>query len=483
MDWPPVALVIVNWNGRDLLGDCLESLARLDYPSDRLRILVVDNLSTDDSLEFLRSRYPRVETVSNDANNYARANNLGVRLTDSPYVALLNNDTRVDKAWLRQLVAAMEECPEAAAAGSRVLFMDGRINSTGLESLEEFHWRDRGFGEEDRGQYDRRETVQGISGCSMILRRTALRRVGLLDEDFEMYYEDVDLCFRLCAAGYKLLYEPTSVVHHRYNATIRRSGQLGGKDRFGERNRLYIIARHFPGELSRWLFASRFLLECSGRELKGFLPRLTKKWIEAGTSPREARSHAVMLLQGKLRLLRHVHRNRALQREIAHLHLDKQKMLDEFHAGEARLIEKLADEQRKVIATRERLEGELNATHENFRAAAAAYERVLAEVAAERVKDRAAYEGVVAEAEAARDKARGDFASEQERRKEREKWLRILITELAMRRVRPLDVAEQAFLEVMERGEGEGGVSGDHAAAGGKDIGGGESVSGGGPVR
>src|SRR5262249_4492385 len=156
--------------------------------------------SSDGSVEFVRERFPDIHLHQHEVNNYARANNFGVRTTTTPYVAFLNSDTRVDPRWLTTLVDALEKTPDAAAAGTRVVCPDGRLNSAALDFLPDFHLRARGFGEQDRGQYAFGE-VTGLSGCAILLRRAALREVGLLDEDFEMYYEDVDMSFRLRAAG------------------------------------------------------------------------------------------------------------------------------------------------------------------------------------------------------------------------------------------------------------------------------------------
>ncbi|MFO0985216.1 MAG: glycosyltransferase family 2 protein [Planctomycetota bacterium] len=226
MTLPSVAIVIVNWNGREFIGDCLGALRELDYPRDRVQAMVVDNGSSDGSVEFVRSTFPEVPVHEHEVNNYARANNFGVRTTTTDYVAFLNSDARVEPRWLQALVAALEANPRAGGAGSKILFTDGRINSTGLEFLPGFHFRDRGFGEQDTGQFPTGE-VAGLSGCAVLWRRAALRDAGLLDEDFEMYYEDVDQSFRMRRHGWVLLFVADSIVHHLYNASIKKSPQRG----------------------------------------------------------------------------------------------------------------------------------------------------------------------------------------------------------------------------------------------------------------
>ena len=392
MNLPAVAVVIANWNGQDLLGDCLGAFAELDYPSELVRVIVVDNASTDDSVTYVRANFPDVEVIENEVNNYAMANNLGVKASDSPYVAFLNTDTRVDAGWLKALVAALEETPDAAAVGSKVLFMDGRINSTGIAALPDFHWQDRGFGEKDAGQFDAREEVDGISGCSVLFRRDALVEVGLVDEDFEMYYEDVDLSYRLRAANYKLLYEPKSVVHHHYNASIKKSDSSEAKDRFGERNRLFVQARHFPLDLLRRFMHSRYFLECRARDLRRFLPLLVDKW-ESGDETPFAGDVLVDLIRGtKLEVLRSEQWVREHAREIRVHEADKERMLSRFQTREKNWAEEM-------------------------RGACATYEEKIKEIEADFVTAKQKYEALVADAEAARDKARGDVDVELEQNK------------------------------------------------------------------
>lgn len=388
MTLPSVAIIIVNWNGKEFLGDCLTAVQSLDYPRERYHALVVDNCSTDGSVDFVRANFAAIQLHQHDVNNYARANNFGVRTTTTKYVAFLNSDTRVQPPWLRELVEVLEAHPRAGAAGSKVVFPDGRLNSTGLDFLPGFHFRDRGFGEADRDQYAFGEVV-GLSGCSVLLRRTALREVGLLDEDFEMYYEDVDLSFRMRAGGWSLLYVPRSVVHHLYNASIKKSPQRT-KDFFGERNRLFLIARHRRAALPASLMRSRAIIEAKAAMFKQTLPVVLKKWIEAGADPASADALYQAALGAKIEIAR-------------------------------------------------------------FRRAHKAMDGVIEVARQERDEARRQYGAKAAEAESARDAARQAFTAEQQQRRERERWLRIIMTELKMRRVRELDESEKRFLEAMER--------------------------------
>jgi GT2 family glycosyltransferase len=394
---PPVAIIIVNWNGREFLGDCLEAIRRLDYPHDRVRAIVVDNGSTDGSVELMQTSFPDIQLHQHEVNNYARANNFGVRTTTAPYVAFLNSDTRVEPTWLTPLVEALEANPRAGAAGSKIVFPDGRLNSTGLDFLPGFHFRDRGFGEPDREQYAFGE-VAGLSGCSILLRREALRQVGLLDEDFEMYYEDVDLSFRLRNGGWSLLYVPESLVHHLYNASIKKSARRT-KDFFGERNRLFLIARHLPDSLPAYLMRSRAIIEAGAAAFKRTMPLVLKKWIESGAEPKRAEALWQTAFGAKIEMSR----------------------FRRWAKAEARAKDGM--------------------------------EVTIAEAVRERDEARTVYGAMSAEADRAAENARAAFRDQEQQRRDREKWLRIIMTELKMRRVRPLDESEQKFLDFMQQEE------------------------------
>ena len=253
--WPAVSIVIPTHDGKGLLAACLDSVRRLDYPRHRLETIVVDNISSDGTAPWLRRRYPWVRVLRNAENSYCGANNMGIRRAKGAYVAFLNNDAVVDKAWLKGLVARAETDERIAGVTGKVLFPDGRINGAGHQHLKPFYVRDRGFGERDRGQYDSVSELDSISLCAALFRRASLIDAGLLDEDFVMYYEDVELCHRLRRKGWKLLYEPGSVVRHRWNAT---SGRLGIDYFFNNRNRLLFVAKHFPERLPRHVLDSRF---------------------------------------------------------------------------------------------------------------------------------------------------------------------------------------------------------------------------------
>ncbi|MCX6710080.1 MAG: glycosyltransferase [Candidatus Woesearchaeota archaeon] len=245
---PRVSVIVVNYNGKRFLRGCFESLMRIHYPKSRLEIIMVDNGSTDGSVIFAGKFYPSVKILKNDANNYARANNLGIRNSLGDYVAILNNDTKVQKEWLIELVKAAEKDKRIGGAGSKVLLKNGRIDSAGLIEFPNFYWQQRGQNEIDRGQYDRMEEVYSLCGVSMLYKRKCLEEAGLEDEDFNIYVEEIDLSERCRKRGWKFIYAPKSIVIHEHGGTIKPDSEFFVFQ--SERNRMFFVAKHFPNEIS-----------------------------------------------------------------------------------------------------------------------------------------------------------------------------------------------------------------------------------------
>lgn len=282
-------IVVVNWNGREWLEGCLASALAQEHDA-AYDVVLVDNGSSDDSVAFVRERFPAVRLIENPRNNYAGANNLGASSSEAEFIVCLNTDTRVPPDWLHELLAPLREDASIGGVTPLVLFEDGRVNSTGIETLPGFHWRDRHFGRANAEGLEA-GVVEGISGCSAAWRRSCWEQVGGLDEDFHMYYEDVDMGLRARRDGWRLWFTPKSVVHHAYNASIRKREKLEAesqgdalKDRLGERNRLFVIARHYPRLLIESLATSRFLLHESEADVRSGMELLFAKWEEDDAS-------------------------------------------------------------------------------------------------------------------------------------------------------------------------------------------------------
>lgn len=225
-----LSIVIVNWNVRDFLRRCLDSVYAHPCPG-RIEVWVVDNASTDGSTQMVRACFPQVKLIENQQNaGFARANNQAIRQAGGRYVLLLNPDTEVKPGALQELVQFMDGHPLAGAAGSLLLNPDHslqiscyRAPTLGREFLRLFHLDGlipTGCYHMECWDKDTPREVDILQGACLLLRRQALEQVGLLDESFFIYSEDVDLCYRLQKAGWRLYWVPGArVVHYGGQST------------------------------------------------------------------------------------------------------------------------------------------------------------------------------------------------------------------------------------------------------------------------
>jgi GT2 family glycosyltransferase len=247
------AIVILNWNGREFIRDCLRAALAQTYPL--FRIIVVDNQSRDGSRELIQNEFPEVTLVPLPENlHFARGMNAGFReaLADPAcaFVAALNNDTRIAPDWLAELVRAAEE-EGVGMVASKILFMDRPrvLNSAGLSIARDGSAMDRGWNEPDEGQYDDRHGIFGPSAGAALYRREVLKSAGLFDEDFLAYYEDVDLAWRVRLLGWQARFAPQAIVHHKFSASFGQANSL--KTYLCERNRIWVLVQNYP-----WRYAA-----------------------------------------------------------------------------------------------------------------------------------------------------------------------------------------------------------------------------------
>ena len=251
------AVIIVNWNGWEDTIACLDSCAGLDYANRE--VIVVDNGSTNDSVERIRGAHPDVTLLETGENlGFAGGNNVGIRAAianGAEYVWLLNNDTTIEPAALSALVEAMEDEPDAGIAGSKITYFDRPdvLWYAGGEFTPEGPVRHRGLDEPDTGQYERLQETGFITGCSLLTTAEVIERLGLLAEEYFLYWEEADFDWRVHAAGYKLLYVPGSVVHHKVAGSLGESWSVRQTE-YLVRNMLLFYQRNDPrrvGEITR----------------------------------------------------------------------------------------------------------------------------------------------------------------------------------------------------------------------------------------
>ncbi|MBR5688999.1 MAG: glycosyltransferase family 2 protein [Prevotella sp.] len=233
-----LTVVIVSYNVKDYVCQCLLSLRRALRDIDA-EVCVVDNHSGDGTVDFLREKFPEIKVVASPHNlGFARANNMAIRQTESEFVLLLNPDTFVGEQTIRQSLDFMDEHAEAGGLGVRMLKIDG---SDALESRRGLptpmvafykmvglcarYPKHRRFGQYYMGylSWDEAARIDVISGAYCLLRRKALDEIGLLDEDFFMYGEDIDLSYRLLKGGYENWYLPSKILHYKGESTEKSS--------------------------------------------------------------------------------------------------------------------------------------------------------------------------------------------------------------------------------------------------------------------
>jgi len=239
-----VSVIVVNWNGRTYLERCLHSLAAQTLAAHE--VVVVDNGSTDGSIEWLR-QCGSVRLVALPSNvGYGAALNAGMRVARGQYLLALNNDTELAPNCLHALVSAADRHPNSGLFAPKILSADPphRIDTVGHLLYPDGLSRGRGRLEEDRGQYDHEDDLLLPSGCAVLLRRAMLADVGVFDEDLFAYCEDTDLGLRAQLAGWRCTAVPTAVVYHAYSASTAHYSPL--KAFLVERNRAWVAAKCLP---------------------------------------------------------------------------------------------------------------------------------------------------------------------------------------------------------------------------------------------
>ncbi|MEO0650928.1 MAG: glycosyltransferase family 2 protein, partial [Planctomycetota bacterium] len=220
---PRVAIVILNFNGLHHLQGCFDSLRALNYPEDRVEVVMIDNGSSDGSVEALREQWPWVRTIANEQNvGFSRGCNQGAEeAADAELLVFLNNDMRVEPDWLRELVGPVVR-GECVAATAKMLSWDGkRLDSAG--GGVNFHGIGiaKGYKLPPGPEFDVPTRTLFACGGAMAVRADAFRELGGFDEEFFAYYEDVDLGWRMWVAGYEVHYAPRAVCYHHHSSTSK----------------------------------------------------------------------------------------------------------------------------------------------------------------------------------------------------------------------------------------------------------------------
>lgn len=243
---PKVFIIILNWNGWKDTLECLKSLKHNNYPC---RIVVVDNGSTDESVERLED-IEGIDFLSLKSNwGFSGGNNFGIKYAlreGADYVLLLNNDTIVDKNFLKELMREAEKNPRAGLLGAKIYYHDEpeKIWFAGGEISFLGKGTHIGVNEIDKGQYDQVKEVEYITGCCLLVKKEVTDKIGFLDEDYFLYYEDTDYSWRARKAGYDCLFVPRAKIWHKCSAaSVEGSASY---IYYSARNRLLLLRKNAP---------------------------------------------------------------------------------------------------------------------------------------------------------------------------------------------------------------------------------------------
>ena len=215
MSSPKVSIIIVNYNGKELLQKCLDSLLKVNY--DNFEIILVDNNSTDGTVEFITKNYPSLIIIKLDSNKgFAEPNNVAAKISKGKYLLFLNNDTVVTPNFISEMVKVMETDKKIAVCQSLLLKPDGSVDSSGdfIDHL--------GVVYNSKTKIDEIREVSSARGASMLVRSDIFEKLDGFDQKFFVTFEDVDLCWRSWILGYRVLIIPTSIVYHEGGITIKK---------------------------------------------------------------------------------------------------------------------------------------------------------------------------------------------------------------------------------------------------------------------
>lgn len=243
-----VAIILVNYNGKEYLNECIRSLKNISY--DNYEIIVVDNKSTDDSIKLLKKEFDDVKIINAPRNGgFSYGNNIGIKealKNGASYLLLINNDTLVEKDFLDKLIESYQTNADVGIVGPKIMyypeknkiwFGGGEINWLRFKVIHKH------IKETDNGQCDRIKEIGFITGCAMLISAKTIEKVGYLEEEYFMYCEDIDFSMKVLKANMKIIFNPNSIIYHKVSLSS------GGEDSpfslyWKNRNMLKIMKKH-----------------------------------------------------------------------------------------------------------------------------------------------------------------------------------------------------------------------------------------------
>jgi GT2 family glycosyltransferase len=250
---PLISIITVNYNGLALTVELLNSIRNLSYKN--LEVFVVDNASKESPQQYLAEHFPEVTCIRSDANlGFAGGNNLAARQAKGDFIFYINNDAEITEGCLEKLISLFEKRPKLGIVSPLICYFkeskdasNDLIQYAGMTQMNALTARNSTIGEKtrDSGQYADAKPTAYAHGAAMMISRKATEKVGLMFEDFFLYYEELDWCERIRKAGFEIFVEPRARIYHKESATVGASSTL--KTYYINRNRIYFMRRNYGG--------------------------------------------------------------------------------------------------------------------------------------------------------------------------------------------------------------------------------------------
>ena len=285
-----LSIITVNFNG---LKDTCALIDSIPFNED-MEVIVVDNGSNENEASTLQERYPNIKVIRSDKNlGFAGGNNLGIKAAKGKYLFLINNDTVLKEFNPHALIQRLASSPKIGMACPKIRFAwdNNPIQFAGYTLLSPITIRNKaiGFGEEDKGQYDKPRQTPYAHGAAMMLKREVIEKVGLMPECYFLYYEELDWSMMITRAGYEIWYEPTCTIYHKESQSTGQKSPL--RTYYITRNRLLLVKRNFSGINKYFAYAyiqtvvaTRDIIKCIIKGRMDLLKAVTKGILDFNNS-------------------------------------------------------------------------------------------------------------------------------------------------------------------------------------------------------
>lgn len=273
---PLVSIIIVNWNAGKYLEKCVSSLLNQNY--ENFEIILVDNASTDNSVELVEKKFPQIRIIKNKTNlGFAEGNNIGIQNSKGDLIALLNPDVIVDNDWLWKLVEKIQSSDKIGGVTGKMYYLGDKFGKNAVfctwSKINVYTARPFNFTDDESSS-----KVDYLTGAAMVVKREVIDKVGLLDPEYFLYFEETDWCARMIRAGYDLVYVPEAIVWHEVSSTVSDSPK---KIYYMERNRIRFVIKNFDTSYLIaffFLFCVEMIFICLHDIKKGDLLRSNIRW-------------------------------------------------------------------------------------------------------------------------------------------------------------------------------------------------------------